>query len=70
MQYGNTGCGVFKRGGTKLERFLLKNQHTKRKILNFEFGINGKLSKNAKILLSKSIFYVKNHLNLSQFFFH
>ena len=20
--YGNTGCGVFKRGGTKLERFL------------------------------------------------
>ena len=26
--YGNTGCGVFKRGGTKLERFLHKNQHT------------------------------------------
>ena len=24
---GNTGCGVFK-GGTKLERFLPKNQHT------------------------------------------
>ena len=26
-QYGNTGSGVFKRGGTKLERFLTKNQH-------------------------------------------
>ena len=25
-QYGNTGCGVS--GGTKLERFLPKNQHT------------------------------------------
>ena len=28
--YGNMGCGDFKRwvGGTKLERFLPKNQHT------------------------------------------
>ena len=43
--YGNTGCGVFKRGGTKLERFLPKNQHTQRKLLNFEFWINGELSK-------------------------
>jgi len=30
--YGNTGCGVFKRG---IEIFLTKNQHTKRKLLNF-----------------------------------
>ena len=30
-------------GGTKLERFLHKNQH--RKLLNFEFWINGELSK-------------------------
>ena len=29
--YGNTGSGVFKQGGTKLERFLTKNQHTQRK---------------------------------------
>ena len=43
--YGNTGCRVFNRGGTKLERFLPKNQHTHRKLLNFEFWINGKLSK-------------------------
>ena len=56
------------KGGTKLERLLPKNQHTERKLLNFEFWINGKLSKSAKIRLSKSIFYVKNHLNLSQFF--
>ena len=39
-QYGNTGCGVFKRG-TKLKRFLPKNQHTQRKLLNFEnWGLN------------------------------
>ena len=49
---------------TKLERFLPKNQHTHRKLLNFEFWINGELSKR----LSKSIFYVKNHPNLPQFF--
>ena len=45
QQYGNTGCGVFKRGGTKLERFLPKNQHTQRKLLNFENWVNGKVSK-------------------------
>ena len=27
--------------GTKLERILLKNQHTQRKLLNFENWING-----------------------------
>ena len=40
---GNTGCGVFKRGGTKLERFLPKNQHPQRKLLNFENWISGGL---------------------------
>ena len=39
--YGNTSCGVFKRGGTKLERFLPKNQHTQRKLLNLENWVNG-----------------------------
>ena len=41
--YGNTGCGVFKGrgGGTKLEMFLPKNQHTQRKLLNFENWVNG-----------------------------
>ena len=39
------GLWSFQAGGTKLERFLHKNQHTQRKLLNFEFWINGKLSK-------------------------
>ena len=70
------GCGLwqyglwsFQTGDIKLERFLPKNQHTQRKLLNFVFWINGELSKSAKIWLSKSIFYVKNHPNLSHFFF-
>ena len=35
----------FQTGDTKLERFLPKNQHTQWKLLNFEFWINGELSK-------------------------
>jgi hypothetical protein len=31
----------FSNGGTKLERFLPKNQHTQRRFLNFENGTNG-----------------------------
>ena len=38
------GCGVFKRGVLK-ERFLPKNQHTQRKLLNFENWVNGEVSK-------------------------
>ena len=45
VEYGNTGCGVFKGGGPKLERFLPKNQHTQRKLLNFENWVNGEVSK-------------------------
>ena len=56
------GCGDY-------ERFLPKNQHTQRKLLNFENWVNGELSKSAKIGLSKSVFYGKNYPNLSQFFF-
>ena len=37
------GLWSFQAGGTKLERFLRKNQHTQRKILNSEFWINPKL---------------------------
>ena len=66
--YGNTGSGVFKRGGTKLERFLPKNQHTQGKLLDFENWVNETRSKRAKIWLSKSVFYLKNHSNLSKFF--
>ena len=35
----------FSSGGTKLERFLPKNQHTQRKLLNFENWVNGEVSK-------------------------
>ena len=43
--YGSTGCQVFKRGGAKLERFLPKNQHTQKKLLNFKNWVNGELFK-------------------------
>ena len=65
-QYGNTGCGVFKLGATKLERFLPKKQHTQRKLLNFEFWINGELSKighhfsNKKLRKIRMIFDIEN----------
>ena len=39
------GLWSFQAGGTKLERFFHKNQHTQRKLLNFEFWINGELLK-------------------------
>ena len=67
--YSNTGSRVFKWGVqiTKLESFLPKNQHTQMKSLNFENLFNGEVSKIAR--LSKSIHYVKNHPNLSHFFF-
>ena len=39
------GLWSFQAGGTKLERFLHKNQHTQRKLLNFENWVNGEVSK-------------------------
>jgi hypothetical protein len=46
----------FQTGDTKLEIFLPKNQHTQKKLLNFEFWINGKLSKRlaSKTAISKT----------------
>ena len=35
------GLWSFQAGGTKLERFLHKNQQTQRKLLNFENWTNG-----------------------------
>ena len=35
----------FSNGGTKLEKILPKNQHTQRKLLNFENWVNGEVSK-------------------------
>ena len=37
------GLWSFQTGGTKLEIFLPKNQHTQRKLLNLENWINGGL---------------------------
>ena len=51
-------------GETKLERFLHKNQHAQRKLLNFEFWIEGEPSKIghhfsnkviSKLILSKNV---------------
>ena len=39
------GLWSFQAEDTKLERFLHKNQHSQRKLLNFEFWINGDQSK-------------------------
>ena len=39
------GLWSFQTGGIKLERFLPKNQHTQRKLLNFENWVNGEVSK-------------------------
>ena len=39
------GLWSFQTGGAKLERFLPKNQHTQRKLLNFENWVNGEVSK-------------------------
>ena len=39
------GLLSFQTGATKLERFLPKNQHTQRKLLNFENWVNGEVSK-------------------------
>jgi hypothetical protein len=49
------GLWSFQAGGTKLEIFLHKNQHTQRKVLNFEFWINGELSKIGHHFINKVI---------------
>ena len=43
----------FKAGSTKLKRFLHKNHYTQRKLLNFEFWIDGELSKIGHVFSNK-----------------
>ena len=53
----------FQTGGTKLERFLPKNQHTQRKLSNFENWVSGEVSKSAKspnLLTFKVNFLIQN----------
>ena len=49
----------FSSGSTKLERFLHKNQRTQTKLLNFEFWINGELSKVGHHFSNKKIYFIK-----------
>ena len=46
-------------GGTKLDRFLPKNQHTQRKLLNFENWCSGELSKIGHHFSNKLIFDIE-----------
>ena len=56
--------------GPKKQVFLAKNQHTQRKE-NLKIPLlNDGSSKSAKIVLSKSIFDVKNQWNFLFLFFH
>ena len=48
------GLWSFHTGGTKLERFLPKNQHTQRKLMNFENWVNGEVSKIRRHFRNKS----------------
>ena len=54
--------------GPKKQDFFLLKINTLYRILYFVNTMNESLSKDAKIALSKSIFYVKNHPNLVFFF--
>ena len=56
--YGNMGCWGFNRGDTKLERFLPNNQHTQRKLLNFENWCSGGVSKIDFQSLCKFFFFI------------
>ena len=69
-QYGLWG---FQTGSTKLERFLPKDQHTQRKLSNFENWSNGEVSKSAKspnfLTFKVNLLYQKLSESFSIFFF-
>ena len=56
----------FKDGGSQNARFLPKNQHDQKKLFKNNPAMNYGSSKSAEIVLSKSIFYVKNRRNFFQ----
>ena len=56
IQYGNTGCGVFKGGIQIWKCFWLTINCSQMKLLNFANWCNGGVLKSAKIWLSYSIF--------------
>ena len=61
---GQFGCGILKVVGPKMQDFLPRNQHAQK---NFCFQNNPLMnygsSESTEIVLSKSIFYVKNRRN-------
>ena len=62
------GLWSFQTAGTKLEKFLHKNQHTQRKLLNFEDWISGGLrvlKVNYFRLLIKKYLKLKSWLNFN-----
>ena len=67
------GLWSFQTGGTKLERFLPRNQRTQRKFLNFENWTNGDVSKSAKspnlLTFKVNFLYQKLSESFSIFFF-
>ena len=67
------GLWSFQTGGTKLERFLTKNQHTQRKLLNFQNWVNGEVPKSAKspnLLTFKVSFRCQKSSESFSIFFH
>ena len=70
----HTGMAIrvveFSNGGTQLERFLPKNQHNQRKLLNFENWVNKEVSKIPKF--DQNLSFKVNFLCQKSFsiFFH
>ena len=67
----------FSTGSTKLKRVLPKNQHTQRKLLNFENWVNREVSKSVKKGQTVPIFDFQSQISTSKiiriflnFFFH
>ena len=59
------GLWSFLMGDTKLERFLPKNPHTQRKLLNFENWVNGEVSKIRSHFRNKSHSILKLSKNVN-----
>ena len=64
------GLWSFQTGCAKLERFLPKNQHTQRKLLNFKNWVIGEVSKSAKFDFQSQFSMSKIIQIFLNFFFH
>ena len=67
--YGNTGCGVFKRGFKIRKIFCIRINIPKGNYWILSFGLTANCQKVPKFDF-QSQFLCQNHLKLSQFFFH